>query len=166
MKFRSQLFVFVILSILFTACGGSETAVPTTAPTAPALSADPCSEETLHDEISKVNKLMREFDDYATLASNTPQAQLVVVVPELQRVQRAAEDLAVPSCLAHLKELQVNHMSLVVQTLLAFMSSSDTNLVNSGIAQAREIRTQYDIEIARLLGITLVAATPAPASTP
>jgi hypothetical protein len=49
--------------------------------------------------VAKVNALMREFDDYSALASNTPQAQLVVVVPELQRVLREVEDLSVPACL-------------------------------------------------------------------
>lgn len=159
---KTSIMLFVTLALLLTACGEktlapTETSIPPVTPTL-----DLCSEANLPNEIGKVNSLMREFDDYATLASNTPQAQLVVVVPELQRVQRAAEDLEVPACLERLKELQVNHMSMVVQTLLAFMSSSDTNLVNSGIAQAREIRTQYDTEMARLLGVTLVASTPVP----
>lgn len=162
MNTRKLLIAFFLISILLTACGGSETAAPTEEPTEIVAAVDPCSEANLPGEVGKVNDLMREFDDYATLASNTPQTQLVVVVPELQRVQRAAEDLEVPACLYRLKELQISHMSLVVQTLLAFMSSSDANMVNAGIAQARDIRTQYDIEIARLLGVTLVSSTPVP----
>jgi hypothetical protein len=104
---------------------------------------------------------MREFDDYSTLASNTPQAQLVTVIPELQRVLRNAEDQVVPACLENLKRLQLQHMEIVVQTLLAFMGESiNVELVNAGIAQARDLHQQYDIELARLLGITLQVATP------
>lgn len=157
----------MILAVLFTACGG-ETIPPTTTPMPPAITPtlDMCADANLPGAVEKVNSLMREFDDFATLASNTPQAQLVVVIPELQRVLRDAEDQAVPECLAPLKDLQVTHMSLVVQTLLAFMGNSDANLVNAGISKAREVRTQYDIEMARLLGITLVAPSPAPSQVP
>ena len=158
----------MILAVLITACGGETIPpTPTTTPM-PAITPtlDMCSEANLPGEVEKVNSLMREFDDYATLASNTPQAQLVVVIPELQRVLRNAEEQAVPECLAPLKDLQVTHMSLVVQTLLAFMGNSDANLVNAGIAKARDVRVQYDIEMARLLGITLVAPSPAPSQAP
>jgi hypothetical protein len=65
-------------------------------------------------------------------------------------------------------------MQVVVQTLMVFMGNSDMGLVNSGISQARELHTQYDIELARLLGLTLVVAptltvapvTPDPGSVP
>jgi hypothetical protein len=60
---------------------------------------DLCSAENLPAEVVKVNALMREFDNYSALASNTPQMQLVVVIPELQRALREVEDLSVPACL-------------------------------------------------------------------
>jgi hypothetical protein len=59
------------------------------------------------------------------------------------------------------------YMQVVVQTLMAFMGNSDAELVNSGISQARELHAQYDIELARLLGMTLVVSptqTSAPAT--
>jgi hypothetical protein len=147
------------------ACGGES--IPATATFIPAtLTPDPCSEANLPAEVAKVHKLMRQFDDYSALASNTPQAQLVVVIPEMQRVLREAEDQPVPTCLNDLKVLQVNHMRTVVQTLLAFIGSTDAAIVNSGIAQARELHTQYDIEMARLLGITLTVSTAAPTNAP
>lgn len=163
MKFLNQF--FIILCVLFlVGCGRSENATSQTpvvaiteVATTPTL--NPCLEPAITDEVGKVNKLMREFDDYSTLASNTPQAQLVVIIPELQRVLREAEDQNVPSCLLSLKKLQIEHMKIVVQTLLVFMGNSDPNLVNSGIAQARELHQQYDVELARLLGVTLQVAT-------
>jgi len=167
MRFTSKTILFILMVLLVSACGGNESADATAIPTLPAtLTPDPCADANLPGEVAKLNALMREFDDYATLASNTPQAQLVVVVPELQRVLRAAEDQPVPVCLEGLKELQIKHMTIVVQTLLAFMGSSDASLVSTGIAQARDLHAQYDIEMARLLGVTLTISTPAPTSEP
>jgi hypothetical protein len=158
---RSTLHVTLTLLvfILVTACGGES--IPATVTPVPAtLTPDPCSEANLPVEVGKVNKWMREFDDYSALASNTPQSQLVTVIPEMQRVLRETEDQAVPACLADLKKLQTDHMKTVVQTLLAFISSSDSKVVNAGITKARELHAQYDIEMARLLGVTLTVITP------
>lgn len=158
--------LLMLFAVFFAACGGEES-VPATATTVPPITSTPdlCSEASLPNEVGKVNKLTREFDDYSALASNTPQQQLVVIIPELQRILRDAEDQAVPPCLMTLKEFQLAHMQTVVQTLLAFVSSADVNLINAGIAQSRELHAQYDIEMARLLGLTLVVPTTAPAET-
>ena len=170
MRYKLQFILGIIAILLLSACGGSgEGITPTVSAT---QTPDPCAEANLPAEVEKVHKITREFDDYATLASNTPQSQLVQVIPELQRVLRDAEDQAVPACLSDLKTLQLKHMNTVVQTLLLFVSSGDVNTVAQGIAQARALHTQYDIEMARLLGITLTVVTqtlPAvtePASTP
>lgn len=158
-------FLIALFAVFFAACGGAES-VPATATTVPITSTpDLCSEANLPDEVAKVNKLTREFDDYSALASNTPQQQLVVVIPELQRILRDAEDQTVPPCLVKLKELQIAHMQVVVQTLLAFVSNTDVKLINAGIVQSRELHAQYDIEMARLLGLTLDFPTAAPAET-
>lgn len=169
MRYKLQFVFWIIAILLLSACGGSSGETATVGAT---LTPDPCSEANLPTEVEKVHKLTREFDDYATLASNTPQSQLIQVIPELQRVLRDAEDQEIPACLADLKSIQLAHMNTVVQTLLLFVSSGDVNTVANGIAQARELHTQYDIEMARLLGITLTVVTqtqPAatePASTP
>lgn len=168
MKLSIKLFFIVGIFSLLVACGNPETISTTQTPLASVQEITPtldlCIEPVLSEEIKKVNKLMREFDDYSTLASNTPQAQLVVVIPELQRVLRETQDQTVPACLENLKTLQVQHMQIVVQTLLAFMGNSvNTDLVNAGITQARDLRLKYDVEMARLLGITLQApASPQP----
>jgi hypothetical protein len=164
---QKKTILIFIFTLLITACGNAENtnAQPTDDPASTivvTLTPDPCIEPTLSIETGKVNALMREFDDYSTLASNTPQAQLVTVIPELQRVLREAEDQIIPTCLTNLKKLQIEHMQIVVQTLLAFMGNSiNTELVNAGIARSRELHLQYDLELARLLGITLqVSASP------
>ena len=163
--FRFSLLVVTVL--LMAACRGVETETPVEVPTLSSTSTpDPCMSENLPAEVEKVNAHMREFDDYAALASNTPQSQLIVIIPEMQRVLRAAEDEQVPACLTDLKELQVRHMKVVVQTLLAFMGGADANAVSVGITEARNLHAQYDVEMARLLGVTLSFFTPIPPTQP
>ncbi len=163
MKYKILIFI-LMFSLLITACGAAD-ATPATVETSTeviAATPDLCSAENLPAEVAKVNKLMREFDDYSSLASNTPQAQLVELIPEMQRILRDAEDLQTPPCLQTLKQLQMSHMNLVIQILMAFMNNSDVAAINAGIAQSRELHSQYDIEMARLLGITLVVPPTVP----
>jgi hypothetical protein len=117
---------------------------------------------------------MREFDDAATLASSVPQAQLNVSIADLQRIRRAAEDEVIPPCLADLKGYQLNHMNSVINTLLAFLRSSDPlsidcaeiqanteeEAVCQNIALARQQHDQYLVELGRILGLTVMPATP------
>jgi len=124
---------------------------------------DPCAVENLPDEVEKVHKIMREFDDTALLASNTPLDQLNPTILELQRVRREAEDQTVPTCLTTLKQYQLAHMNTVINTLLGFLSGADAEVLNQGIVTAREQHDQYTLELANLLGLTVVSApTPAP----
>jgi hypothetical protein len=153
----------LILVLLVSACGGSLTPEP--APQAsntpmPTYTPDPCSPENLSGEIIKVHRLTRAFDDYSILASNTTQTQLIQIIPDMQAVFREAQDQTVPECLQKLKQLQLTHMNIVVQTLIAFMSANDqagVEMVNAGITQARDLRAQYDIEMTRLTGMTPTA---------
>jgi len=132
----------------------TQTTAPTQTPTI-TFTPDPCSTENLTGEVGRVNDLMREFDDYSALASNTPQSQLVILVPQLQRIQREAEDQEVPACLVDLKKLQLAHMNIVVETLMAFMNSTDVSVINAGIGQAHDLHNRYMVEMARLLGVTI-----------
>jgi hypothetical protein len=168
MKNKTVLFIILLLALLITACGSEKTpATESAASTEPATTEsaavestatlDPCSEAVLPAEIEKVNDLMREFDDYSKLASSTPQEQLVQVIPSLQEVRRRAESQKVPECLQELKKLQLSHMNTVIEILMVFMSNAQSEGVNQGIAQARDLHMKYDIEIARLLGLTVVA---------
>lgn len=171
MKSMTKLILNLFLALTLIACGTAENTTNETPTPVPIVTVeatatlDPCLVPQLTEEVTKVNKLMREFDDYATLASNTPQNQLVVIIPELQRVLRDAEEQEIPSCLFTLKKYQLEHMKSVVQTLLAFMGNSDPNFVNANIAKSREFHLLYDVELARLLGITLPVTTPPPPGT-
>src|SRR5689334_13552299 len=97
----------LILSVLLAACGSADATEVATQALTDAFTATPdlCSPENLPDEVTRVNKLMREFDDYSSLASNTPQAQLINIIPDMQRILRDTEDLQVPTCLQTLKKL-------------------------------------------------------------
>jgi hypothetical protein len=152
------------ISLLMAACGMSTEPAASETPAA-SPTPDLCSAENLPLEVAKANKLMREFDDYSSLASHTLQSQLIQLIPDMQRVLRDTQDLQVPPCMDTLKKLEMAHMSLVIQTLMAFMDNTDVQVINAGIAQARDLHAKYDVELARLLGITLVPRPTSPAGT-
>ena len=165
---NKTLITLALLSIFVLAACGAKTATQPAEAAAPVGTStpDPCSRANLPGEVTKINDLMREFDDYSKLASSTPQAQLVQVIPHLQEVRRRAQSQEVPECLVNLKVMQINHMNVVIETLMAFMGNTDAQKVNQGIAQARDLHMQYDLEIARLLGLTVVAPSSPTVGTP
>jgi hypothetical protein len=113
-----------------------------------------------------VHRHMREFDDASALAGNVPRDQLADSVAELQRIRREAEDQQVPTCLTNLRKYQVEHMNSVINTLLAFIGGSDATSLEQGLAIARQQHDQYILELARLLGLTVVPATVPVLGTP
>jgi hypothetical protein len=171
--------VLLFASFLLASCGKQpeSTPVPTSTQTAtvtptpvPTLTStpDPCSQAALPASVGAVNSIMREFDDASLLAQNTPVSQMLPTIADLQRIRREAEDQVIPPCLFNLKTYQINHMNAVIDTLLAFVKGADADAINQGIAQARQFHDQYTLEMARLLGVTLVPPTAAgtPDGTP
>jgi len=159
-----HLFILCILisvSLLLVGCGSKAT--PTSIPTLTSTSTpDPCAPDNVKAEVYKVHKLMREFDDASLLAANTPRAQISTAISDLQRIRRDAEDQKVPACLSTLKSTQLLHMNTVITTLIGFLGGADQPTVNQGIAAARQQRDQYTIELARLLGMTIIPNTAPP----
>jgi len=166
------------VTIMISACGSPEQA-PTKAPTktiqvqatepvlSPTATPDPCAPENIQTEVEKVHKIMREFDDTSLLAPSIPQIMLYPVISDLQRIRRDAEDLSVPSCLVSLKQYQLAHMNTVINTmvyLLKLGADADGNVVDQNIALAKQQHDQYTLELANVLGLTVVAA-PTAAST-
>lgn len=170
----------LLLSIALVGCGVSPTAIPvptetvteTATPVALATpttstTPDPCAAGQIETEVQKVHKHMREFDDASVLASNVERAQLGDAIARLQKIRREAEDEQVPGCLEGLRKIQVDHMNSVINTLTAFMSGAKQEIVDQGINIARQQHDQYTIELARLLGLTVVPAEDsAPTATP
>lgn len=182
---KSILFIFsvaLILTMLVSGCGGTvvtseplptpsttDTAMPTLTITI-TLTPDPCAPENIKAEVDKVHGHMREFDDASILASNVPQGQLSDSIAELQRIRREADDELVPACLNNLKTFQINHMNLVIDSLLAFMRASDllafdcvdieSNTEEEAFCQnltsARQQHDQYVLELARILDLPIV----------
>ncbi len=141
-----------------TAFIASSTPSVTVASLTPSSTATPdlCSISNLPNTIKPVNDLTRQFDDYSALARNTPQSQLVQVIPPLQAIRRASEDQGLPTCLQQLKSDQVSYMDTFIQTMLAFESNASPDVLKAGMAQAQLYHDQYLIEMARLLGVTVV----------
>ncbi len=146
-------FTVLIASMLLTACAGMVAQSPTPAPTAaPTGTPDPCSQELLALEVQEMHKIMREFDDAFTLAASTAREALLTQIAELQRIRREAEDFPAPVCLRPLKELQLVHMNTVIQTMLAFVSGAQEDVVSQGLNVSRQLHNQYMVEMVRLLG--------------
>jgi hypothetical protein len=190
----------LVFAIVLSGCGGNVPATSTNvdAPTAAATqepassavasvgspTADLCVSPQIEAEAQKVQKHMREFDDASILASSVPQAQLSTSIADLQRIRREADDEVIPACLTDLKNYQLSHMNSVINTLLAFMRSKDPLAIDcadiqsnteeeavcQNIALARQQHDQYLVELARVLGLTVMPATPGaetpPAETP
>jgi len=165
------------LMILLSACTGSPAVIatgtntkqvssPTIEPTlVPSSTPDPCSTAQIEVEVQKVHAHMREFDDASTLASNLPLQELSGSIANLQKIRREAEDEPIPLCLTDLKKYQITHMNTVIGTLIGFLGGADQQTLEQSIVLAREQHDQYTLELARLLGLTVVPATPAPTLT-
>ena len=179
----------LIVTYLLTACAGTQP----TAATEPALATatqelvtptitatpDRCASGQIDAEVQKVHRHMREFDDASNLASHMPIEQLSGPIADLQRVRREAEDESIPPCLTNLKSYEIQHMNSVINTLIAFMSVSDPrsldcievakNSQEEAICQninlARQQHDEYALELARLLGLTVVPAASIPTLT-
>ena len=163
------LWTAICLLLLLSACGKLAPAVVVTSTPSVTATPDLCSSANLPLAVRPVNDLMRQFDDYATLAKSTPQSQLVQVIPPLQAIRRAAENQAVPACLKQLKVDQLSYMDTLIQTLLAFESNASSDVIKGGSAQAQQYHNQYVIELAHLLGMTVVvppSITPGTPPTP
>jgi hypothetical protein len=160
MKTIKFLMACVLGASFFLAGCAADNATPT--PTQPPPTAtitstpDPCSPDHIEDEVYKVHKFMREFDDASALAANVGRDQLNDSIATLQRIRRDAEDQEVPSCLVQLKTYQIAHMNTTINTLLAFMGGADQESVNSGIALARQQHDAYSLELARLLKLDII----------
>ncbi len=156
-----------LLAALLTACGGPATAATATA-AVPSASATPdaCAPENIKSAVSAVNQFMRQFDDESALASNVPRSQLALHIAALQSIRRDAQDQVVPPCLQRLKQLQLTDMNTVINTMMSFLGGADQQQVAGGIGSAQQQHDQYLLEIARLLGLTAVVVTRAPAVTP
>jgi hypothetical protein len=158
--------LFLLALMLISACGSQPIATqPETLPASSAVPDDPCSSEKLPTTVKGLNDLMREFDDASQLVSSTPTGQLSGVISNLQRIRRDVEDAQIPACLGTLKTHQLNHMNLVIQTLIAFVAGASQDELNKGLEEARREHDLYSLEMVRLLGITLAPLT-ATASAP
>ncbi len=126
---------------------------------------DPCTSTNLPTSVKGINDLMREFDDASQLASNLPAEQLPEVISNMQRIRRATEDIQAPACLEALKSHELNHMNIMIDTLLSFVGGADQETLKNGLAHAREEHNLYSVEIVRLLGVTLAPLTGTPPSS-
>ena len=163
---RLALYSSSILLLILAGCGGQIAASATGTATP---DTDPCSSQNLPSSVQEINSLMREFDGISRQISGASVQQLPGAISDMQRIRRAAEDLSIPPCLVTLRTYQLNHMNLMIQTLLAFVGTGDRQTLETGLAIAQAEHDRYSLELVRLLGITLAPVTvtpPAESHTP
>ena len=159
------LYLFLFILLMTPACGGQPiTTQPEALTTSTTNTDDPCSTQNLPTAVQGLNNLMREFDDASQLASGAHAQQLQDIISNLQRIRRDAEDSLIPTCLGVLKTHELNHMNLMIQTLIAFVGGASQEELNAGLENARKEHDLYSLEIVRLLGITLAPITATPSA--
>jgi hypothetical protein len=177
-----RIFFILVFVIVLAGCGGApvtpaatntEQAGPSSASATSTISSpaepdpgDVCSTGLVEAEVQKVHRHMREFDDASILASKMPREDLSEPIAGLQRIRREAEDEDIPPCQIDLKAHQVDHMNSVIGTLIAFIGGADRAALEQSILIAREQHDRYTLELARLLGLTVVPATVPVLGTP
>ena len=179
---RMLIFSLLLFSLILSACAGGTPAAPQAA--APAAQAatqppavveaaasatlDPCLPQYARILAQRVHNHMREFDDASTLAVSLTVDKLPPAIAELQRIRRASQDEPVPACLGKLRDLEVGHMNMVINTLLAMLNGAQASDLQTGIGNARKLHDAYTVEFATVMGLTVVVAptsTPGPAVT-
>ena len=84
------------LSLLLAGCGSfgqqpvaaTVAAATTAAAGPPSPTTDPCSAVNVPSAAMPVNAFMKQFDDYAALASSVAQSELTKVIPVMQAIRR------------------------------------------------------------------------------
>jgi hypothetical protein len=127
---------------------------------------DLCSSANKEEETRRLHRYMVIFDDLSVLAQATPREQLAVVILEMQKVRRDAAFEEVQPCFGALQSTQVNFMNSVINTMTSFLSGIQANILEQKIAETRQLRSLYDVELANNLGLTYVTTTPAPSVQP
>ena len=166
---RTMLLTSLLLALIVTACGNNTTpvAAPTDKPlptdtAAPTITStpNPCAPENIQATVQEIHKFMREFDDGSSLAASIPADQLPDTISNLQRIRREAEDQPTPPCVTKLKTYQNSHMNVVIGTLINLIGYANgkvsRDVIDQGIALARQEHDKYTIELARILGLTMV----------
>ena len=169
--------VIVLVATFALSAVTPQTATATTTATSPPTitsTPDLCGEKNISDTVTRFDALSREFNDAFVLAQNTQAAQLSPVITDMQRIRRNAQDYNAPSCLDTLKQDQLGFMNAAIDASLALFSTFGGNAsnsltqdqmqqvvlaVNQRLNDARQYSSQYTLEMARLLGVTL---TPSP----
>jgi len=170
------LFFLTFLSLLVAGIAGCGSKAPVSESAGTAVSAnvatatlsspeDRCALANVPNEVARVTRLMKRFDDASVLAQATPKEQLAVVILEMQKFQSEAEELEVPACLAKLQEEQLNFMQTVTAVMTNFLSGMPGKQLQQQIMFSRNTRTNYEVELGKLLGYEYHTPTPWPTPT-
>lgn len=167
MKRISVFVLLIMMATLIVGCA-SEQATDTGGPEASEIAPtdDLCTGDAKIEETRRLNRFMIRFDDISVLAQATPREQLAQIILEMQKIRQEAAFEEVQPCFSNLQSTQVNFMNGVIITMTNFLSGATAETLEAKINETRELRVQYDAELAGLLGMTYVTTTPAPTVIP
>jgi hypothetical protein len=167
MKWISAFVFLIMMATLFAGCAGeqvSDAAGSEVDDIVPTI--DLCVGDAKIEEARRLNRFMIRFDDISVLAQATPREQLAQIILEMQKIRQEAAFEEVQPCFTNLQSKQVNFMNGVIITMTNFLSGATAETLEAKINETRELRVQYDAELAALLGMTYVTTTPAPTVIP
>lgn len=105
--------------------------------------------------LSKVHAHMRKFDDASSRAAGVLPDRLLTNINELQQIRHDANSEEVQSSFMDLKTYQIHHMDWVIAILFSRLYGIDQEVTDNKLKEARQIHDQYDLELARLLRVTI-----------
>lgn len=154
-------FVLVLVLTMLAACelpqsSAYRTQEPTDEPSA-TPTPGPCDPQNIGLEVSRINDLMREFDDISYVANMTAQSQLGDMILNLLAVRRELEDVDSPECTQDLRAIGIQYMNSVVEYLGNFMSGSDVNTITAAVSASQTYRAYYESEMQRLMITSAIA---------
>jgi len=92
--------------------------------------------------------LLREWDDAAALANQTPRMSLPARIADLQSIRRRADSLKVNSCFADAHSFLIKYMDYTIEGFTAFMSKESDYAVQSKFSMAE---TYFETWLLRLM---------------
>lgn len=135
----------LIVAIIISACGPSESQKSTQA------AAAPCSVARVEKFDADAKKIVTtDWDAAYKLASQSPRMSLTVPISNMQAARKAASEIETPECLKVAAEHLLTAMDNSINGFLAFLGNKDDDTVNDYLNSAGEKMKSYINEVNRI----------------
>lgn len=105
----------------------------------------PCGVNPVRQAFDDLQTQTEKFSDAFKIAQSTPRISLSGPISDLQEIKRATDDVPVPACLEHAKELLVGGMQTSIDGSIAFMGqAAETEVSSLFLDAAQQTATATD----------------------